>query len=47
MIEQAPNELNIFDGAKSLVAQVVDISWCFQKRNLEFKSPNPVVTIKL
>ena len=47
MIEQAPNELNIFDGAKSLVAQLVDLFLCFQKRHIEFKSPNPVITIKL
>ena len=44
MIEQAPNELNIFDGAKRLVTQLVNISWCFQKKHLEIKSL--VVTIK-
>ena len=31
MIERAPNELNIFDGAKSLVAQLVDIFFVFSK----------------
>ena len=33
--------------AKSLVAQLVGISWCFQWRHLGFKTPHPPPTVEL